>query len=177
LRRKGIDAVLVNVEEGIRTGGYGQWNLSPEEWTRFHDFVRHGLRSLRWETKGVLFHLQEEYGAHEMGVGVPDPFLYLAPQAGFYAKAAEAHEALERDRLLDELSALQTFTTQWYEEKAVWHIQEGKTREAEEDWKIGSQRGPLQKGSYMEWRRILETERRLKELDHVTREAQKYYPG
>ncbi len=177
LRRLGVDTVAINVEEALRTGNYKQYELDSEGWTKLDGTIRKGLAPLKWADKGVLFGVRETFGSGIFPSGAPNPFLYLAPQASLYARAVDGRDPLGRDKLLLELSALQPFTAQWLEERAVWHLQDSNIEAAMEDWKQASLRGPLQRGSYREWIQRLRTMGKHREAARVEREAEKWYPG
>jgi hypothetical protein len=176
VKRRGVDVILVNLREGIRVGATYRWYaLSQGDWNKLNGFFEKYTDLVSEGDLSQLYRLRK--------VAVEKPFrrpstigiLFLDPVACDYVKAVRAGDAEASEKALMDLCERQTFTPQWWAEKAGWYAQEGKGVEALGAWKKASTMGIMTKEQYQAWAREAQSQKKNSETTMALREEKKWY--
>jgi hypothetical protein len=115
LKRAGVDAILINIEEGIRVGATYRWyGLNEGEWTKLNGFFEKYTDLVAAGDLSQLFRLRKTAAEKPKGRLSSDGILFLDPAACEYVKAMRSSDAEKAEMALADLCARQTFTPQWW---------------------------------------------------------------
>ncbi len=181
LRRRGVDLVAVNLQEGLRvSGGYHHYDLDDAAWKRLWEAFRWGSVLEGSDGQAFLYRLKPGMVPPESRAGPgtdASPFLYLASEVKPLVDAVRSGDAAAAEQSLGRLSGLQSFTPLWLEQEASMSQQAGHTADALRQWREAAGRGPLSLDGYRQWVAALQGSGHSAEVRTVERQARQWYPG
>jgi hypothetical protein len=176
LRRLGIDAVLINIQEGLRVGSTYPWyKLDQADWGKLDEFFWKYTDLAGASNLAQLYRLRSTPLAQRPERPASNTIVFLDPAACDYVKAMRSGDMEKRTEALADLCSRQTFTPQWWLETAELRSQEGKNAEALEAWKKAAGLGILPKEQYQAWAQEAKMSDRQADVAEALKQERRWY--
>jgi hypothetical protein len=113
LKKEGVDALWVAVEEGLKVANYDHYDLTSEEWARLDGFLKKGTDLLYLEDLHAVHRLRKDLFPSPVGKDRPNPILYFSAPAARFVHAVQRGRMEEAERELQRVLELYPFSEEW----------------------------------------------------------------
>lgn len=118
LREMGVDALVVNGDEGIRvSAGYHHYDLTEEEWKRLDDFIQRGTEKMNYGIFKDVYRLLPSLNKNSPSDETFDVMLFFSEPASRFVLDSQRQKWLEAEKDLNEALELYPFSKTWIKQK------------------------------------------------------------
>ncbi len=169
LKEAGIDAVVLNLPEGMRLSQqYGLYHLTPDQWKKLDLFFKEGLKPVFIRPTLQAYLVGDSLGAPDLKAPF-DPFTFFDAATFEFTEALQAGDLKKAEGLRLEVFNLFPRDAYWREQLARLDEAEGVPQQALKDYKQADQLGFLSPNGYESWKTLSRKWGRGRDLALITK--------